>query len=204
MTIAAQITDKAASLFDVTGVSQSSKGDKLLILGLESRPDRDLDEFGHLGGGFQLPGFKKHMGPRLETLLAFIHDRGFSADPVGRYGYPLERQINLKEEAIRTGLGRRGKSSVVLHPKFGPRLRFAAVTTDAPLEPVEDSGLPDKENPVCDQCSICVDACPVNILEAYRMTNPSPCLSNLSPVDKDGRSILCDLCLQMCPAARTA
>jgi epoxyqueuosine reductase QueG len=201
MTVASQIADKAGSLFDVVGVSRLSRGGSLLILGLESTPGRNLDEFGHLDGNFQMYGFEKHVKPRLESLLDFIHGKGFSAEPVGRYGYPLRGEISLKREAIRMGLGKRGKSTVVLHPKYGPRLRFMAVRTDAPLEPAS-SVQTDEENPVCHQCSICIDACPVNALEPYRMPDASICLSNITPMTEDGHSILCDVCLHLCPAGK--
>ncbi len=201
MDIDRQIAEKAGELFDVFGVSRLPGGSSLLILGLESTPERNLDEFGHSGGGFQMYGFEEHVAPRLESLLGFIRDKGFSAEPVGRYGYPLKGEINLKEEAIRTGLGKRGKSTVVLHPEYGPRLRFIAVRTDAPLEPLIGVALNDEEASVCGECSICIDACPVDALEPYRMPDPSICLSNISPVTEDGHSVLCDICLNLCPAA---
>ena len=200
MTVTQQIAEYAGSLFDVVGVSRRSSGDGLLILGLESTPERNLDEFGHLDGKFQMYGFEKHVGPRLESLLNFIRGRGFSAEPVGRYGYPLKGEVNLKEEAVRAGLGRRGKSTVVLHPQYGPWLRFMAIRTDAPLEPLTGSALTEEENPVCNGCSICIDACPTKALEPYRMPDTALCLSNITPMTEDGRSILCDICLHLCPA----
>ncbi|MFC2022438.1 hypothetical protein ACFLTR_04460 [Chloroflexota bacterium] len=202
MNVARQITEHAGSLFDVVGISRLPNGDNLLVLGLESTPERNLDEFGHLDGKFLMYGFEKHVGPRLESLLSFIRSKGFPAEPVGRYGYPLKGEVNLKKEAIRTGLGKRGKSTVVLHPKYGPRLRFMAIRTDVPLEPLGDSVLTEEENPVCNECSICIDTCPVNALEPYRMPDISICLSNITPVTEDGRSILCDICLNLCPVAK--
>lgn len=200
MIITQQITEHAASLFDVVGISRLSSGDSLLILGLESTPERNLDEFRHVDGKFQIYGFAKHVGPRLESLLDFIRGMGFSAEPIGRHGYPLKGEVNLKKEAIRTGLGRRGKSTIVLHPKYGPRLRFMAITTDAPLEPVTDSTFTEEANPVCQECSVCIETCPTKVLEPYRMSDASLCLSNITPVTEDGRSILCDICLHLCPA----
>ena len=202
MAVAQQITDYADCLFDVVGCSRLSGGDNLLILGLESTPERNLDEFGHLDGVFQIYGFEKHAGPRLESLLDFIRGKGFSAEAVGRYGYPLKGEVNLKEVAIRAGLGKRGKSTVVLHPKYGPRLRFMAIRTDAALEPPVDSTFTEKENPVCSGCSICIDACPTKALEPYRLPDISLCLSNITPITEDGRSVLCDECLHQCPAAK--
>ena len=202
MTIRQEVIDHAGSLFDVAGVSRLPESDSLLILGLESTPERDLDEFGHEGSKFLMYGFEKHVGPRLDSLLDFIHSQGFSAEAVGRFGYPLKGEINLKNEAIRTGLGKRGKSTVVLHPEYGNRLRFAAVRTDAPLAPPVASALAEEENPDCSGCSICIDVCPTKVLEPYRMLDASHCLSNISPVTEEGRSVLCDECLHQCPAYR--
>ncbi len=202
MTIAEQIADYAGTLFDVVGISRLSSGDSLLILGLESTEERDLDEFGRVNGKFRMYGFRKHVRPRLKSLLSFIRGKGFSAEQVGPYGYPLEGEINLKEEAIRAGLGKRGKSTIVLHPKYGTRLRFMVVRTDAPLEPLTDLTFTEEENPLCNGCSICIDICPTNALEPYRMLDASLCLSNITPTTEDGRSILCDECLHLCPAGK--
>lgn len=133
MASAQQILEYAGSLFDVIGVKRLSSADSLLILGLESTVERDLDEFGYSNGHFQIYGFEKHLRPRLEKLVNFIKNSGFSTRPVGRCGYPLESEVNLKEMAICADIGKRGKNTLVLHPKYGTRLRFAALKTNAPL-----------------------------------------------------------------------
>ena len=200
MTVAEEILDYTRGLFDVVGHRQWSDTESLLILGLESTPSQNLDEFGHVRGTFRLYGFEKHARLRLELLTSFIRSQGFSAEPVGRFGYPLEGEINLKEEAIRTGLGKRAKSTVVLHPEYGARLRFMAVITNALLDSPADLPLIEAENPVCKGCSVCIDVCPPKILEPYRITDISLCLSNITPKNKEGRSVLCDECLKQCPA----
>ena len=197
-----QIAEYAGSLFDTVGINRLPGGESLLILGLESTPERNLDELGRLHGKLQLYGFKEYVAPKLESLLNFIHDKGFSAEPIGRYGYPLQAQVNLKEEAIRAGLGKWGKNTLVLHPRYGPWLRFAAIRTDAPLEPLTNPAASEEENPTCRGCSICIDACPVKALEPYHMSDTSICLSNSARMDeKEGYLIPCDICLQLCPAA---
>ncbi len=201
MGLASEIIKQARALFDVASVSEAF-GSRLIILGLESKPERNLDDFGIEGGNFRMYGFEKYVKPKLDELLSFIRGCGFKAEPVGRYGYPLEGEINLKREAIRTGLGRRGKNTLVLHPDFGPWLRFMAITTDAPLEVEATPTLIEEENPDCEGCSICLDVCPVKVLEPYHMVNPRACLSHLTRKDEEGRSILCDLCLQLCPAGK--
>ena len=210
MSAAQEIADYAASLFDAVGFTRLPSGSELLILGLESTAQCDLDEYGlsdvtdSEGHRLLKYGWQKHVIPRLDSLLEFVQSKGFSAEPVGRYGHPPWRRFNLKEAAIRAGLGKRGKSTVVLHPRYGPRLRLSAVKIEAPLESSIKS-LPDEENPLCNDCSICIDVCPVKALEPYRMPDASPCLSNIgnAPLGQS-RLVFCDLCLIRCPANQSA
>jgi len=201
MTLAQEIAAYAGTLFDVAAATYLANGGNLLILGLESTPQHDLDEFRRVDGEFQLSGFEKHARPKLESLLSFIHKQGFTAELVGRWGYPRRGEIKLKEAAIRAGLGRWSKSTLVLHPKYGNRLRFMALKTDAPLEPPTGSLAAREENPSCTDCTICLDACPEKVLEPYRMPETSLCLANIARVtSKDGQLIPCDICLRLCPA----
>ena len=148
MNISRQIVEYANSLFDVAGVSRFSDTESLLVIGLESTPERNLDEFGWVGGQSQIYGFEKHLRPRLESVLDFMRATGFSAEPIGRYGYPRKGEVNLKDKAISAGLGKRGKSTVVLHPDYGTRLRFAAIRIGAVLEPtISSSQPPEDESP---------------------------------------------------------
>lgn len=203
MAIARGIFGYTTRIFDVVGSCRGSSGDNLLVLGLESTPERNLDDFGCVGGVLQMYGFREHVGPRVESVVNFIHNIGFAAEPVGRYGYPREGVLNLKEAAILAGLGGRGKNTVVLHPKYGPRLRFAAIRTDAPLDPPASSALAQEGSSFCSGCSICIDACPVKTLEPYRMLDALRCLSN-TPImaEEQGRLVPCDICLHMCPAGK--
>jgi len=105
MTIAQEINSYANALFDVVGAGQQPDGARLLIVGLESTPKRNLDEFHRVAGKFQITGFERHAKPKLESLLAFIHKQGFAAELAGRCGYPLRSEIKLKEAAVCAGLG---------------------------------------------------------------------------------------------------
>ena len=201
MTLTEQIIAHAASLFDVVGIDGPPDGGNLLIMGLESTEERNLDEFERLNDRFHLRGFKKHVAERLESVLDYIRRQGFPAELVGHYGYPNYGVLNLKKAAVRAGLGQRGKSTVVLHPLYGTRLRFMAIRTDAPLEPTAPVTA-EADNPACCGCSICIDACPVNALEPYHMPDTSICLSNIDIMKAEqGRLIPCDICLHLCPAA---
>lgn len=59
MEISQPIVDYAGYLFDAAGITQLSETDNLLILGLESTPERNLDEFGYADSHFQMRGYEK-------------------------------------------------------------------------------------------------------------------------------------------------
>lgn len=189
------------SLFDVVGVTEHEGYGTLVIVGLESTVERNLDEFGRENGEIKLFGFEKHMSPLLESAVIFIRDQGYKAEPVGRYGYPSQGQLNLKELAIRTGIGKRGKHSVVLHDKYGARLRFAVIKIEGSLHLQAKPTLKDTENPLCRHCSLCIEACPVKIIAPYRVTDISECLSRVEAMkEEQGQLVPCDECLKVCPA----
>jgi epoxyqueuosine reductase QueG len=59
--------------------------------------------------------------------------------------------------AIAAGLGRLGRHGLLITPEFGPCARFAAVTTDLPLE--LDDPLPLEVHEGCRDCHACREAC---------------------------------------------
>ncbi len=63
--------------------------------------------------------------------------------------------LHMRLAAYIAGLGEIGYSKVFLTPEFGPRVRFAAVLTEAELEPdpVMEPGT------ICDRCMACVREC---------------------------------------------
>jgi reductive dehalogenase len=57
------------------------------------------------------------------------------------------------------GLGEIGRMGLLMHPKLGPRLRLAVITTDAPL--ITDIRKPDYSSiAFCEVCKKCADVCP--------------------------------------------
>ncbi|MCL5071018.1 MAG: 4Fe-4S dicluster domain-containing protein [Actinobacteria bacterium] len=101
------------------------------------------------------------------------------------------------------GLGWIGKSCLLITPEAGPRVRFATVLTDAPLEV---TGKPLKEQ--CAECRACVDICPVSSFTGKSFCADEPretrydarkCekyLNNLKAVNGFG---ICGLCVYICP-----
>lgn len=76
----------------------------------------------------------------------------------------VSRRISLKPAAVESGLGSRGKNTLVINPEYGPYVRFTAIFTSAELEPDEPS-----TKDICGDCMRCVEACPTKALQPYEI-----------------------------------
>ena len=102
--------------------------------------------------------------------------------------------LSLKHLSIQAGLGVIGRNSLLITPQFGPRLRLAAIVTNA--EVAHDEPL---EVDFCKHCEKpCISVCPVKALEEpsqgepYRI-NKYACQQYLNTRPT------CGLCLEACP-----
>ena len=110
----------------------------------------------------------------------WLEDRGWEATPVMCYppqmppqGVPVRTgqpgpnvNLDLDYAAVAAGLGEIGLHGVFLSPRFGPRQRFQAVLTDAPLDPD-----PVAVREVCGGCSRCAEACPLGAIDLESVAN---------------------------------
>lgn len=105
-------------------------------------------------------------------LVHLIEKNGWDALPVmpekagGKSGFTPDFDF----AAVACGLAEIGLSGQVLTPRFGPRQRWHMIITSALL--ASDPLLID---PVCDQCGLCVDLCPLQALDKNRIENRIIC-----------------------------
>ena len=200
MDLTGEILEHATTHFDSAGVAVDSGG-VILVLGLESTRERNLDRMTLRDGRMSLHGWTDHVKPKMMALMDFIEARGFSAEPLGWWGYPSGGTINLKRWAVMAGLGYQGKNTVLLDPRVGHRIRLAGMWTDAPLTPTGPGKYEYREHPLCHSCNICIDACPVEgLLEPYRLLDPARCLVNIeSPLVRNRLGTCREACRINCP-----
>ena len=105
-----------------------------------------------------------------------------------QFGY-----ISLKHAAQIAGLGLIGKNYLLTNPQYGNLLWFSAVLTDAELMPDEKTQIP-----ICDDCSKCVEACPVGALDDLTAFGKKGCSSFFS-IEEHQFKIKCYLCRTVCP-----
>jgi len=119
----------------------------------------------------------------------------------------LEALLSHKLVAHLAGLGWIGKSCLLVTPERGPRVRWATVLTDAPLEP---TGGP--REPACGECRECVDICPAQAFTGRLFDPAEPraarydahaCAAHFASLREEGHDpAVCGLCLYVCPHGR--
>jgi epoxyqueuosine reductase len=103
-----------------------------------------------------------------------------------------------------SGLGWIGKSTLLVTPMYGPRVRPGALLTDMPLE--TDTPIVQSK---CGDCKACVDVCPVGAIKGNLWSQTTP-RSELFDVSRCydyrwskkatlGHRYECGLCLKICP-----
>lgn len=142
------------------------------------------------------------------------------AKEIQRSGYvafsvPASQGINRKENlgvishklaANLAGLGWIGKSCLLVTPDYGPRVRFATVLTDAPL----DTGMPLPNH--CGDCRACVDICPAKAFTGVPFNPSEPreirfkaelCAKYIHDrIGFPAGESACGLCVYICPHGR--
>ncbi|UCD62555.1 MAG: 4Fe-4S dicluster domain-containing protein [Candidatus Zixiibacteriota bacterium] len=131
------------------------------------------------------------------------------ADHIRALGYPARAhisgsnyQIILPPVAHDAGLGELGRHGYLISPKFGPRIRLGAVTTDLPL--VADKPVSFGVQNFCARCLKCAVNCPAGAIPAAGKTevrgvekwplNPEQCFHYWRVIGTD-----CGLCMKVCP-----
>lgn len=116
--------------------------------------------------------------------------------------------FSLRHAAVRAGLGEFGLNNLVINPKYGPRVRYAAIITEADLP-----ASPITKEKVClgFDCAVCIEECGAYAislnngdkekerdiwLNPISRTNASLCLSKQNETYCFGR------CLAVCPVGR--
>jgi epoxyqueuosine reductase QueG len=132
-------------------------------------------------------------------VARWLIGQGFKAFPVpasAPYKFDkLEGIFSHKLAAHLAGVGWIGKSCLLLTDRFGPRVRFVSVLTDAPL----DAGTPFDR--ACGKCHVCVDTCPVSAFTGveFRADEGREVRFDVFKCSEYRREHPCGLCVSSCP-----
>ena len=104
------------------------------------------------------------------------------------------------------GLGWIGKSCLLITPEHRPRVRWATILTDAPLEP---AGQMQKDQ--CGDCRECIDICPTRAFtgKPFRADEPREARYDAKKYEKyfdfmeqENEIAVCGMCVFVCPYGR--
>jgi epoxyqueuosine reductase len=101
--------------------------------------------------------------------------------------------VSHKVLAVAAGLGHIGRSGLVVHPRFGARVRYASVLTDMEFEPDEYTGSS------CGDCVKCIAACPAHAIsdDGVDLKLCFAKLTEFSKIRGIGQHI-CGVCVKAC------
>lgn len=146
-------------------------------------------------------------------ITQYIQAKGFKALPLPA-SQLLDKEewvsyLSHKAVAIAAGLGWQGKSLLLIHPKFGPRIRLVTILTDMNL--TADSPMKNQ----CGKCTACARACPVkaikNVNTEYHYENREEALAFSRCVDHVTgnpsrlpfiEAPICGVCIRACPRGK--
>jgi epoxyqueuosine reductase len=130
-----------------------------------------------------VPGMGDLDGPSRKITM-YLTTKGHFAEVVDA----REEGVDIKRFATSASLGDIGKSSLVITPEFGPRVRFSVILTGALIAPDNP-----REFDFCEGCGVCIDACPTGAITDSGY-NRSAC--------EHSKGNVCVLCMEACPVGK--
>ena len=138
-----------------------------------------------------------------DEICKLIEDIEYNAIPVYVSGkndkLNLKKRFSHKTTANLAGLGWIGRNALFITKKFGPRITWITILTDAPFETYSKPPL--KQS--CNDCTSCIDICPSNAItnekDPSKSYNPKTCGEYIKTESEKNHSIACGLCLYICP-----
>ncbi len=139
-----------------------------------------------------------HLGRAANRIAAWLRERGYSAHA----GHPLMGLALYPPLAQRAGLGWRGLHGLIITPRFGPRVRLAAVFTSIDNLPFG------RENPYgwieeyCALCKLCVEECPPQAIcerPVARANGLVTCVADDKCFAYFAENYGCSICIRVCP-----
>jgi ferredoxin len=138
------------------------------------------------------------LGQVSNTVADWLRERGFAAHA----GHPLGGMALYPPMAQAAGLGWRGINGLVITPRFGPRVRLAAVFTEIENLPVYSGDEHAWVLDFCETCRRCVRDCPPDAFYETPIQHDNGLVTVL-----DNRKCFpyfiayhgCSICIKVCP-----
>jgi epoxyqueuosine reductase len=139
-----------------------------------------------------------HLGRAANQIAGWLRQRGYSAHA----GHPLMGLALYPPLAQQAGLGWRGLHGLLITPRFGPRVRLAAVFTSIENLPFGQENPHQWIEEYCNLCKLCARECPPQAILDEPVENANglvTCTVNdkCFPYFMDNYG--CSICIKVCP-----
>jgi epoxyqueuosine reductase len=138
------------------------------------------------------------LGQVSNKIAGWLRDRGYAAHA----GHPLGGMALYPPMAQAAGLGWRGISGLVITPKYGPRVRLAAVFTEIENLPVYAGDEHAWVLDFCASCKRCIRDCPAEAFYDEPIQHENELvtvLDNTRCFPYFAKNHGCSICIKICP-----
>jgi len=130
------------------------------------------------------------------------HKVGLKALPLPAAGCPVDSRflqavLSYKHAAQAAGLGKIGWHSLLITPRFGPRVRLSCCLTEAVLEPTQGNTTIE-----CDSCGVCLKNCPAGALKEPQAGEQYSINKFACSAFRNASGGACSECMRVCPMGR--
>lgn len=142
------------------------------------------------------------LGQAANKIAGWLRRRGFAAHA----GHPLGGLVLYPPLAQKAGLGWRSMSGLLITPRFGPRVRLAAVFTEIENLPAYEGREHQWVLSYCDLCRRCVHECPPQAIYETPICHDNELVTtveNSKCFPYFARNHGCSICIKVCPFHHT-
>lgn len=200
----------------------------VIVVGLNFKPPRPKHEqnranapHGRVAVYAQYQDYHSYIKRQLHKLIDFISSR---LEENHKFKVCVD-SAPLAERALaaRAGLGFIGRNHMLINPALGPQIFLGEIVTTLKLQPDEPISTdldqikrsPESVTTLCDDCHMCIEACPTGALKPAGQFDATRCINYLTIEHKDevptelagkiyDRLFGCDECILACPYQKNA
>ncbi len=140
----------------------------------------------------------QELGESTLKLTEYLKELGYKSEA----HHPFGGNLLYPYHAVAAKLGIRGQNGLVITPEFGPRQRWAIITTDADIPKSPERDFSEMKN-FCERCGACVKNCKgkavlVDPIEKVKDSGVITHIERSKCIESLMNNNFCSLCLKIC------